>query len=436
MSSNLLQVLRQWIPLGGAVDAAQCVTDRQLLDQFSKERAESAFNHLIQRHGAMVLGVCRRLLRNEQDVEDAFQAVFLVLARRAGDVRWQESIGGWLHETAVRVATHARARDLKRREYETRAIDMRPVTEPPPPFERAELREIFDDEIRQLPKKYQQPLVLCYLEGKSHVEAAAELGWPVGSVKGRLSRAREELRQRLLRRGVTATAAAFAMLLLQDTASAAVPYPLAAATTCGAMAIVTQGGGVVAPGILELVEAALPRPSIRDWLPTGIAGGATIAGAFAILWFLSGVWWNRSAVSKTPDSQHAASDTSPISDPNVAFGGKWSVVSYLNAGEEQEVPQGATAGVNYDRLQILLDEKLLEFEITLDPRQSPPTIDLKTQAEGIKFTQLGVYELRGDELRIVWSSHGEPRPATFDYPEKNGQSRVVLRRFWAGPVSN
>src|SRR5262249_21719381 len=136
---------------------------------------EDAFARLVGRHGAMVLGVCRRLLRDEQDAEDAFQAVFLVLARRAGSVGWRESGGGWLCGVAHRVATKARGRAARRRACERKAASMR--------AERTGAAETgeeiggpLDEELRRLPEKYRLPVVLCFLEDNSHAEAAARLG--------------------------------------------------------------------------------------------------------------------------------------------------------------------------------------------------------------------------------------------------------------------
>jgi RNA polymerase sigma factor (sigma-70 family) len=148
----------------------------------------------------MVMAVCRGVLGRSHDVEDAFQATFLALVQHAGTIRSGESLGPWLHRVALRVARRARATAARRRTREIRRA--RPETEPPHDLSDAATRPVLDEELRRLPDRYRLPLILCYLEGKTNEQAAAELDWPVGTVKGRLWRARNELRDRLSRRGL------------------------------------------------------------------------------------------------------------------------------------------------------------------------------------------------------------------------------------------
>src|SRR5205823_3370384 len=152
-----------------------------------------AFARLVGRHGAMVLGICRRLLRDHHAAEDAFQAVFLVLARRAGSVGWRESAGGWLYEVAHRVAAKALCQAARQRTREKEAASMR--SERVSASEGRDEVDLLHEELRRLPEKYRLPVVLCSLEGMSHVEAASQLGWPLGTVKGRLARARDLLKR-------------------------------------------------------------------------------------------------------------------------------------------------------------------------------------------------------------------------------------------------
>src|SRR5579885_1458058 len=144
--------------------AAEGLTDRQLLQRFAAGRDEGAFEALVRRHGRLVLGVCRRVLRQEQDAEDAFQATFLVLARRAGSVRWQESVGGWLHEVARRVARGLRDRAGRRQARERTVAELPDVAAPQDGAAR-ELGALLDEELLRLPERYRTPLLLCYLEG-------------------------------------------------------------------------------------------------------------------------------------------------------------------------------------------------------------------------------------------------------------------------------
>jgi RNA polymerase sigma factor (sigma-70 family) len=204
-------------------------TDRQLLERFVVRGEESAFAVLVERHGPMVLSVCYRLLRNDHDAEDAFQATFFVLARRAGSLRWHESVGSWLYEVAWRVARKARA-DSARRQLHERKTNIVPSPDPLSLVAGREIETILQEELCRLPPKYRLPVVLCCLEGASRSEAARQLGWREGTVAGRLARARNLLQKRLARRGVTIPANLLTTALTEKMAGAAVPAVLAEAT--------------------------------------------------------------------------------------------------------------------------------------------------------------------------------------------------------------
>src|SRR5262249_38884073 len=158
------------------------------------------------RHGPMVLGVCRRALADPGEVEDAFQATFLVLVRRARSVRAGDSLGRWLYGVARRVAAKSRARSQRSRARSTPLAVEPAAPDPDSSADRIGLLAALDEEGGRLPEKYRAPVVLCHLEGLTHAEAAARLRWPVGTVSGRLSRARGLLRDRLVRRGLAPTA--------------------------------------------------------------------------------------------------------------------------------------------------------------------------------------------------------------------------------------
>jgi RNA polymerase sigma-70 factor (ECF subfamily) len=201
--------------------------DEQLIDLFlgrAGEEAERAFRTLVVRHGPMVLGVCRHILGQHQDAEDAFQATFVVLARKAGTIKDRRVLGRWLYEVAYRIAVRARTTSVKRRNLERQVVEMsvaRPESEPG----WNELRPVIHEEVSRLPEKYRTPVVLCYLEGKTNEEVAKLLRWPIGTVKGRLSRARELLRSRLTRRGLVLSAAFLATALSRETVFAEVVPP-------------------------------------------------------------------------------------------------------------------------------------------------------------------------------------------------------------------
>jgi RNA polymerase sigma factor (sigma-70 family) len=253
MNDRTSTVLRQVRRLAAARHA-ESTPDRGLLERFVADRDEAAFEALVRRHGPMVLGVCRRVLRHPEDTEDAFQAALLVLARRAAAVRKSDSLGSWLHGVAYRVATNLR-RDLARR-HAREAV----VADPPESAAAAEVswqdvRVALDEELARLPERLQAPLVLCYLEGKTRDEAARELGWSVGTLRGRLERGRDLLRSRLTRRGLALSAALLGAALTHD-ASAAPPATLIGAAVKVAAGAVPAQVAALAGGVLRTMFVA------------------------------------------------------------------------------------------------------------------------------------------------------------------------------------
>jgi RNA polymerase sigma-70 factor (ECF subfamily) len=222
----LLRYLRQTsLPSQGQV------TDGQLLDRFLAQRQEAAFEELVRRHGSMVLGVCRRILPNNHDVEDAFQATFLVLVRKAASVKPPDLVGHWLYGVAYRTAVRARAVEVKRRAKEQ--VMRRPAEQLQDVWQDA--LPLLDQELTGLPEKYRIPVVLCDLESKSRKEVAGVLGLSEGTLSSRLARGRALLGRRLSRRGVTLSCGALAALLSAKGSSACVPAPLLSSTLRAAM---------------------------------------------------------------------------------------------------------------------------------------------------------------------------------------------------------
>src|SRR5262249_15559908 len=164
---------------------AEGLSDGQLLERFATQQDEAAFEALLQRHGQLVLGVCQRVLQDAHAAEDAFQATFLVLARKASFIRNQESISRWLYGVAYRVAIRAK-RDTARRRAHERQVEPMPALDPIAEVARGELRLMLDEELNRLPEKYRAPLVLCYFQGKTNQQAARELAWPAGTMSRRL----------------------------------------------------------------------------------------------------------------------------------------------------------------------------------------------------------------------------------------------------------
>jgi RNA polymerase sigma factor (sigma-70 family) len=240
------------------------LSDTELLERFRLRREEAAFTLLVQRHGPMVLNICRRILGDVHQAEDAFQATFLVLVRKAGTIRKQQSLAGWLHRVASHLALRTRAQTARRQTYEREFVAPARRDDSCEALAAAELRAALDEEIERLPDKYRMPLVLCYLADKTHEQAAGELGWPKSSVTARLARARELLQRRLRHRGFIVPAGLLATLLTEHTANAALPslltlstvrlamQALAGETLAAASAAVLAGGFVKSTVALKL----------------------------------------------------------------------------------------------------------------------------------------------------------------------------------------
>ncbi|QEH38219.1 ECF RNA polymerase sigma factor SigW [Aquisphaera giovannonii] len=241
-----------------AAGTAAARTDGELLARYAARRAESAeaaasaedaFAALVDRHGPMVWGVCRRVLGDAHEAEDAFQATFLILARKAGSVRVDGSLGRWLYGVAHRVAARARA-ECRRREGWMERAEPESSDDPAAAAEATEIRAVVGEELDRLPAKYRCPLELCNLLGMTYEEAARQLDWPVATVKSRLARGRDRLRRKLVRRGL-APAAAGAITSVAAEARAAVPAHLAHAT---ARAAAMPGAVALPASITNLSE--------------------------------------------------------------------------------------------------------------------------------------------------------------------------------------
>jgi RNA polymerase sigma factor (sigma-70 family) len=251
-------VLRQ-LRRAALVQQGAGLSDGQLLRAFLNDHDECVFEALVRRHGPMVMGVCRRILRHTQDAEDAFQAAFLVLVRKAASLAGREIVGDWLHGTALRTALKARAKHARRREKERHMARSEAVAAESSP----ESHALLDQELQGLPEHYRVPIILCELEGRTHQETARQLGCPIGTLSGRLSRARSMLARRLTRRGLTLSAAGLAASLGRDATAAFVNQSLVGMTVKAATQV---AAGQAAAGIVSSQVAALTEGVVRAML--------------------------------------------------------------------------------------------------------------------------------------------------------------------------
>jgi RNA polymerase sigma factor (sigma-70 family) len=258
------------------------LTDGQLLRSFLYQGDEAAFEALVRRHGPMVRGVCRRVLRNLDDADDAFQAAFLVLLRKASTLATREVLGDWLHGVAYRTALKARSAAAHRRMKERRTLRRDTITDLE---DRWDWLPLLDEDVGRLPLKYRLPVVLCDLEGRTRKDAAQQLDWPEGTLSGRLSRARTMLARRLTRRGVTLSATALAAGIASE-ASARVPFSLIRPICKNAMEFVAGS----AAGSVSAYVAALTEGVIKSMFVSKLRYAVALVMVVLILTAGAGAW--------------------------------------------------------------------------------------------------------------------------------------------------
>ncbi|MBX7104219.1 MAG: sigma-70 family RNA polymerase sigma factor [Gemmataceae bacterium] len=376
--------------------------DCELVTRFADAADEGAFGELLRRHGPMVLGVCRRILRNESDADDAFQATFLVLVRKAGSIEPPGLVGNWLYGVAYNTALKARAMSQKRLARENAVVPRTPPTDAGMSWE--EIRPILDQELNALPDKYRAPVLLCDIEGKSLKDAAGHLGWPLGTVGTRVARGRQMLRRRLARHGVTPTLVALPLLLTENAASAAVPAQLASSTVQSAAIVMhapANAALAVSKSVLLLYLAALRSLLLRrvsvlaTWLLVAAAVGA--AATSVVYWQIS------------PSASKTGGTTKPQYH---RLHGEWALISVTQGGRmlaPEEFRQHANWAFDCDKLLVTTSGKA-SGRFAADSINSPNELELwMTGGDRAVFPlrALGIYELELRTLRI-----GLPGPGT------------------------
>lgn len=430
---SLLDQLRRRLGPPGGVES-----DAQLLARWQSQGDATALEALIWRHGAMVHAVCRRVLGHTQDAEDAFQACFLVFVRKASGIARGEAVGGWLHTVATRVALEARARKHERSRREEPLFDA--AAPDRADRETFELRQLLDAELHGLPTRYRVPLVLCYLEGKSAEQAAAEIGCPRGTILSRLLRGRERLRQRLVRRGVMF--ASSALLAQLNTADAGPP----AALVRSALARVAPAGQTTpAPAAIESLTQGVLRTMRYERLRlTLLHAAAAVLAVVAVGWTLQ-----TGMAGPEPEAPRALAVASPEpqlargDDPKAAlrkeldkFKGSWTTV-------EMDFDGAAVPGDLAGKLRHTFTEDKstwegslfkagnkwafkdgsLDMPYKIDPTRKPRQIDFDLNGKAV----VGIYEFNGDRLKLCFSYTGE-RPTTFSSKDKSGCCNCVMER--------
>jgi RNA polymerase sigma factor (sigma-70 family) len=296
-----MQLFRRQNPERSFAADAQTPTDCQLLEQFVERRDQDAFESLMRIHGPMVLGVCRRVTGHHHDAEEAFQAAFLVLARKAASIWPRHMLANWLHEVAYRSALKLRTATSKRQAKE-KQIEMLP--EPVAPRERdwQEIAPLLDRELCRLPETYRAAVICCDLQGYSRTDAARQLGWPEGTLKVRLMRARSILARRLTQQGVALSAGTLAVVLSHKAASAAVPAALLSSTAKAAGAVAATSGVSTSAGAktATLVKGVVKSLYVGKTAVAAAAGGVTLTAALAFVPPSQGTPPSQTATSTLP----------------------------------------------------------------------------------------------------------------------------------------
>jgi RNA polymerase sigma factor (sigma-70 family) len=298
--------------------ATETVGDDELLKRFVAERDPLAFELLLRRHGPMVLGVCQRVIGNSHDAEDAFQATFLVLVRKAARIRPPRAVGSWLYGVAYRTALGARSRLARRRAREVSMASL-PACIAKTEEMWSDLRAVLDRELNVLPEKYRLPIVLCDLEGRGRKEVAHTLAIPEGTVSSRLATGRRLLAARLTRRGVTLSGSALAVLLAQSSASAVVPTTLWLSTTQSALLF--AAGPTAAAGIVPGPVVALTEGMLRMMFAAKIKMAAVVVvGVTALCLGTGGIVYEVRAGIGQPDQGQPPSQQTAHHDANAKEG--------------------------------------------------------------------------------------------------------------------
>jgi RNA polymerase sigma factor (sigma-70 family) len=405
------------------LQAELALPDAELLERYIRRRDETAFEALLHRHGPLVFGVCRRLLYNAHDAEDAFQATFLILARKANSIVPRSSVGNWLYGVAYRVAARAR-KSACHRTREQLGVDLTAVPDREEPAE-PDMAPLLHAEVERLPDKYRIPIVLCYLEGKTNEEAARQLQWPVGTVKIRLCRARELLHSRLSRRGVALSLG----LLAANTLRAQAPAALVQATLQAALTF--AAGGAAVGGATSVQAFALTKGVLKTMFLSKLKFVAAAVLSVAVVAGAGGLAYHGPAIS-SPAKEDKKTDKS--TDDKRAILGTWKAVAQEQQGQSKEDQEHLRLIFSDDEFTIKKGEQVVfKGKFKIDSSKKPKAIDMTiTEAakQGhIDKTGLGIYALDGDTLKWCVNEPGETeRPKEFSATPGTRFTLITFKR--------
>jgi RNA polymerase sigma factor (sigma-70 family) len=442
--SEVIQHLRRTALMPGGAE----LTDGQLLGDYLRGRDESALEALVCRHGPMVWGVCRRVLGNHHDAEDAFQATFLVFVRKAASIASRELLANWLYGVAYQTALKARATAAKRMERERQVPGMADPAAPEHGHWH-DLRPLLDEALSRLPDKYRAVIVLCSLEGKNRKEAAQQLGVPEGTVGGWLARARALLAKRLARHGVAVSGGVVATMLGQNAASAGVPASVVSSTVTAASYF--TAGQAAAPGAISIKVAVLTEAMLRTMQATRLKIATAVLFAASVVALTCGVLAAQRQLELRddvqPQSQLKAAEPRNVDADKLQ--GAWRLVSAETDGlrfgaGRQEVKD---TRIVFEKTSFTLFGK----EISNDPRvfKEPVAVDIKYAGaytlefkqtpqvivlewkgspwHGKKdFTQKAIYAIDGDTLRLCLNlPYEEKQVLPMDFSANAGSKRCL-----------
>jgi RNA polymerase sigma factor (sigma-70 family) len=422
--------------------------DHDLLYQFSRGRDDAAFAALLRRHGPMVLDICRNMLGNADDAEDAFQATFLILAKRAGAIRKMSSVGSWLHGVAYRIALKAQARFARRQKHEARARGPARATAADDLTWR-EVRQVLHAELDRLSECYRAPVVLCYLEGKTLEEAALVLGVSRATVKKRLESARALLRGRLVQRGLGPAALLIAAAWPAARTAAGVPASLMSSTIRAASRL-AAGTGVISVKVAALTEGGLRAMSmtrLRIAVVSAFLAAVAFGSAGVLAYRASAAGQTESAGSTSLREERSlgqpATGKKPesLEDPAArelkALEGEWAEVARTEGGYEvsaDELKRHGPWRFKGATLHYVGDKP--DCKVKIDPSKAPKRIELvvlRGPQGTLGKTQHGIYKLEKDRLTLCLRCIGdEGQPAEFSAEKGSHQTMVMLKRVTAG----